>query len=88
MMLGQYAEAADTFRERIRQAPGTDLSRSFLVSTLGHLGEVEEARRVWAELQALNPAYSAATHYGRLPFRNARDNERLSEGLALAGVNA
>ncbi len=88
LVAGRDAEAVACFRERVRLAPGTDLSRSFLVSALGHLGEVEEARRVWAELRALNPAYSAAEHIGRLPFRRPGDRERLSAGLALAGVGA
>lgn len=26
-----------------------DLSRGLLVSALGHLGEVDEAKRIWAE---------------------------------------
>ena len=39
-----------SFRERIRLAPETDLSRGLLVSALGHLGEIDEARRIWAEL--------------------------------------
>lgn len=86
MMLGDYAGAAETFRERIRLAPGTDLSRSFLASALGHLGQPEEARAVWAELRALNPDYSAAAHYGRLPFRRPEDKGRMAEGLRLAGI--
>ncbi len=87
MMMGEYPEAVATFRERIRLAPSTDLSRAFLVSALGHVGEIDEARRVWAELRALNPAYSAQTHFGRLPFRRPGDRERLFEGLGRAGID-
>jgi adenylate cyclase len=86
LVAGRDAEAVACFRERVRLAPGTDLSRSFLVSALGHQGKTEEAQQVWQELRALNPAYSAAEHIGRLPFRRPGDRERLSAGLALAGV--
>jgi adenylate cyclase len=87
LVLGQDARAAETFRERIRQAPNTDLSRAMLVSALGHLGEVDEARQVWAELKAINPGYSPAEHVGRLPFRNPADGERLLRGIDLSGVS-
>jgi hypothetical protein len=41
-----------------------------------------------ASQKAMNPAYSAQTHFGRLPFRRPGDRERLFEGLALAGIAA
>jgi hypothetical protein len=41
-----------------------------LTSVLGHLGEVEEARRVWAELIEINPNYSFTGHVGRQPFKS------------------
>lgn len=83
---GKYETAAATFRERIRLSPKTDLSRGLLVSALGHLGEVEEAQRVWAEVKAISPKYSFAGHLARLPFTNPADAERLREGFAKAGV--
>ena len=69
-------------------APKTDLSRAFLAVALGHLGEAEEAGRVWRELMEINPKYSFAEHVGRLPFRNQADVDRLAEGLSKAGINA
>jgi Tfp pilus assembly protein PilF len=45
-LAGDYATAASCFRGRITVNPRADLSRAFLVSVLGHLGEIEEARRV------------------------------------------
>ncbi len=86
MMMGHYAEAVETFHERIRLAPTTDLSRSFLASALGHLGRIDEAQTVWAELIALNPEYSAARHYARLPFRRPEDKGRMAEGVRRAGI--
>lgn len=82
LVAGQY-EAAASFRERIRLAPRTDLSRGLLIAALGHLGEIDEARRVWAELKELNPRYSFAEHLARLPFSNPADADRIKAGTAL-----
>ena len=86
LVAGKYKDAAAQFKERIRLSPGTDLSRAFLAVALGHLGEAEEARRVWAELMEINPKYSFAEHVGRLPFSNSADVDRLHEGLSKAGI--
>ena len=86
LVAGQYEKAAEAFRERIRLSPETDLSRGFLISALGHLGEVEEAQRVWAELKKVNPKYSFAAHIERLPFANPADADRIREGFAKAGL--
>jgi adenylate cyclase len=86
LVAGQYEKAAEAFRTRIRMTPETDLSRGMLVAALGHLGEVDEARRIRAELRKINPKYSFAEHIGRLPFANAADADRIKEGLAKAGL--
>jgi adenylate cyclase len=88
LVAGEYETAAATFRERIRLVPKTDLSRAFLAVALGHLGEAEEARRVWGELMEINPKYSFGEHVGRLPFQNQADVDRLREGLDKAGIQA
>jgi adenylate cyclase len=75
-------------RDSIQLSPKTDLSRAFLAVALGHLGEVDEAQRVWRELMEINPKYSFADHVGRLPFRNRADADRLAEGLSKAGISA
>lgn len=86
LIAGKYEAAAALFRERIRLAPETDLSRGFLASALGHLGEKEEAARVWRELKEINPKYSMSEHLGRLPFKKPADVDRIREGLAKAGL--
>ena len=86
LLVGNYETAAAHFKERILLAPETDFSRSFLASALGHLGEVDEARRVWQELKQVNPKYSFAEHIQRLPFRNPADAGRIADGLAKAGL--
>jgi adenylate cyclase len=83
---GRYETAAAVFRERIRLNPGTDLSRAFLASALGHLGQMDEARQVWRELKEISPKYSFDEHVGRLPFKNPADVARIREGLTKAGL--
>ena len=82
LVAGEYQKAVEAFRERIRLSPKTDLSRGFLIAALGHLGEIAEAQRVWAELKEINPNYRITEHVGRLPFRNPADSERILEGFA------
>jgi adenylate cyclase len=86
LVAGQYEAAAATFRERIRLASNTDVSRAFLACALGHLGETVEARRVWCDLKEVNPGYSLDDHLARLPFQDPADGERIREGLAKAGL--
>ena len=83
---GKYAAAAALFRERILLVPETDMTRAYLAAILGHLGEVEEARRVWRELMTINPSYSFAERIGRMPFQDQADVERIAEGLRKAGL--
>jgi adenylate cyclase len=64
----------------------TDLSRAFLAAALGHLDEIDEARRVWAELKTINPKYSFSEPIGRLPFRKQADADRIAAGLRKAGL--
>ncbi len=40
-MSGDYETAASMFRERLLLAKDTDFCRAWLVSTLGHLGEID-----------------------------------------------
>ena len=61
LVAGKYETAAAMFRQRVILAPGTDFSRAGLASALGHLGEIDEARRVWAELKEINPNTSSRT---------------------------
>jgi adenylate cyclase len=86
LMAGKYETAAVLLRQRIILVPNTDFSRAILTSALGHLGEIDDARRVWGELKAINPNYSFAAHVGRQPFKRKEDVERIAEGLNKAGV--
>jgi adenylate cyclase len=83
---GNYETAAVLFKDRIAINPTTDLSRAFLASALGHMGQSEEAREVWRELKEINPRYSPVEHVGRLPFRDPADAEMFTDGLRKAGL--
>lgn len=83
---GEYEIAATCFRDRIRIYPTSEFSRAFLASALGHVGDMEEARRVWRELMEIDPRYSAVAHISRLPFRDPANAEKFLEGLRKAGL--
>jgi adenylate cyclase len=57
-----------------------------LASALGHLGRVDDARRIWHELKEINPRYSHVDHIGRLPFKNSADADKFTDGLRKAGL--
>jgi hypothetical protein len=67
---------------RIMGADEAGASRALL----GHLGEIEEARRVWAELKKINPRYSFSERMARSPFRDPADAAKIAAGLAKAGL--
>ena len=85
LLAGKYETAAALLRQRVFLVPGTDFTRAVLASALGHLGEIDEARRVWRELMEINPKYSFREHFSRQPFR-PEDVERVAAGLAKAGL--
>src|SRR6516162_8169352 len=84
LLAGKYETAATLLKQRIVLVPQTDFSRALLASALGHLGEFEDARRVWGELKEINPNYAFAEHVGRQPFRREEDVERIADGLRKA----
>jgi adenylate cyclase len=84
--LGRYETAANNLLERIARNPETDASRMLLAACYGHLGRLEEARVLWAELLKINPGYSLAQRARILPYKDAGDFQRITEGLAKAGL--
>ena len=86
LLAGKYETAAALLKQRIVMAPNTDFSRAILASALGHLGEVDEARRVWGELMEINPKYSFSGHFRRQPFKRPEDVQRVADGLIAAGL--
>ena len=86
LLAGKYETAAALLKQRILLVPQTDFSRALLASALGHLGEFEEARRIWGELKEINPSYAFVEHVGRQPFRRQEDVERIADGLRRGGL--
>jgi adenylate cyclase len=84
--LGKYETAAQHLVERIARTPGTDSSRMLLASCYGHLGRVDDARAAWQELLKVNPDFSLIQRERVLPYKDARDFQRIAEGLAKAGL--
>ena len=86
LIAGKYETAAALLRERILLVPETDFSRVLLASALGHLGEIDEARRIWGELKEINPKYSFTEHFARQPFKREENVRRIAEGLLKVGL--
>jgi len=86
LLAGKYETAAALLKQRILMVPKTDFSRAVLASALGHLGQIEEAHRVWQELMEINPQYTFKKHYARQPFSNKDDVGRIADGLDRAGL--
>ena len=86
LVAGKYETAAVVFKQRVLLVPDTDLTRAFLAAALGHLGQIDEARQIWAELKGINPKYSFNDHIGRLAFKVQADVDRIREGLTKAGL--
>src|SRR5262245_506911 len=84
--LGNDEAAAQLLRERIARDPRTDSSRLLLAACYGQLGRTDDARAVWAELLEVNPGFSLAQRARVLPYKNPRDMERITDGLAKAGL--
>jgi hypothetical protein len=81
----QFGEALRWLRPE-KKSPKLACCRSWLRKgkRSGHLGEFEEARHVWGELNEINPNYAFVEHVSRQPFRREEDVERIADGLRKA----
>jgi adenylate cyclase len=57
-----------------------------LASCYGHLGRLDDARAAWEQMLKVNPDFSLAQRERVLPYKDARDFQRIAEGLAKAGL--
>ncbi len=85
-LLRNFETAALVFRERLHLAPDTDIGRAWLAATLGHLGEVGDARAVWADLMAIKPDFRMAPRLARFHYVRPEDPALVLEGLVKAGL--
>jgi len=86
LFLGNYETAALVFKERLLLVKNTDVGRVMLAAALGHLGDVAQARKVWQDLMEINPDYSFDGHIKRMGLPGFSDYDRVTEGLAKAGL--
>jgi adenylate cyclase len=84
--LAAYDEAERAFHRVLTLTPASEGSRMMLAATLGQLGRHDEARAVWRELLAINPAFSLAQRQRTMPYRNPADFAQIVEGLDKAGI--
>ena len=84
--LGRYAEAEATFKRRLIHMPKSDVTRAYLASLYGHTGRVDEARRLWDELKAINPQYTPELTLRILPYTDRAPLEQFVAGLRKAGL--
>lgn len=87
-LMGNYETAALVFGERLVMMPGTDIGRAWLAASLGHIGRLDEARKIWAELMQIDPGFDIETRLARFGFLRPEDPARVMAGLAKAGLNA
>ena len=84
--VGANEEAILWLRRSIEANPNFAMSRFFLAAALAHLGRLDEARTVAKAGLALNPA--ATIQRLRIAGSAILENERILEGMRLAGVPA
>jgi adenylate cyclase len=85
-LLRNFQTAALLFRERLFLARDTDIGRGWLAATLGHLGEIAEARSVWAELMVIRPDFRMVPRLLAFNYVRPEDPALVLEGLEKAGL--
>jgi len=76
----QFDEAAAQLRLAIQDYPGFPFTHRILAACYAHMGRLDEARAIVAQLRAITPLLVP----NDLPFRNPEDRELFLSGLRLA----
>ena len=84
--LSRYAEARTSFETAIERNPGWPASYRYLISTLGHLGDIDEAEWQIEEFQALGFDLNLAEQKAGNKIQDPDYREQFLEGLRKAGV--
>ena len=80
----RYDQARERMGEAIERNPEIADFHMLLAATLGHLGEIEQARASLETCLRLNPSYSEnETTWFR--YKHEADNEHFLDGLRKAG---
>jgi TolB-like protein/Tfp pilus assembly protein PilF len=82
----RYEEAIDWAGKTIQQNPNFPGGHRLLASSLGHLGQLAEARQALDQLLRLMPGMQADDVRRQVPFKKAADMERYLDGLRKAGL--
>jgi tetratricopeptide (TPR) repeat protein len=80
----QFDEAASKLLLSIQDHPGSPLAYRFLASCYAHMGRLDEARAIVAQLRAITPQVVPS----ELPWRRPEDRELFLSGLRLAAGEA
>jgi DNA-binding SARP family transcriptional activator/Tfp pilus assembly protein PilF len=83
---GDYKDAIVYGRRAVKANPQFINGYKPLIASLGHLGEIDEARIFVAKVRALEPKFTVKQFGEIYPFKNEIDRERYCDGLRLAGV--
>ena len=76
----QFDEAAAKLLLAIQDHPGSPTPYRFLAACYAHMGRLDEARAIVAQLRAITPLVVPSD----LPYRNPEDRELFLSGLRLA----
>lgn len=83
---GEFHQALALGRRAVELNPGFTSTYKGYLATLGHLGHDQEARRILARLQALEPELTVSTALERSPLTLHGDLGLYAEGLRRAGL--
>ena len=83
---GDYKEALVYGRRSAKANPQFINGYKPLIASLGHLGELDEARTYLDKVLDLEPKFTVKQFGLTYPFSNDVDRDRYCDGLRLAGV--
>ena len=83
---GDYQNAIVYGRRAVKANPQFINGYKPLIASLGHLGEIDEARQFVEKVRALEPNFTLKRFAKEYPIQKEYDRERYVEGLRLAGV--
>lgn len=83
---GNPDAAVNAYKESIRREPDFLSAHVNLVSTLGELGRIDEARQAANDVLRLAPDFSVREYMSGLSYRYKSDASRVEDGLRNAGL--
>jgi adenylate cyclase len=85
-MLKCYGEAVRLLRETTSHLPNLLWPHTLLISAYAQTGQLEEARKVTAEVLRINPGFTIEGYKRLLVFKDPKDLEHRIYGLRKAGL--